>query len=167
MTEPANKKPAATMLILFWLVLFALLIWGFNDYLQGQTEPTIRDGQNYREVALTRSQGSHYIARGSINGQEVTFIVDTGATLVALSRSLAEQLQLDVTGRGQARTAGGIIPVSYSRLNSVRLGNIEVKNVAASISDDNHGIDEVLLGMSFLKDLELIQKDGQLLIRQY
>lgn len=167
MTERAKQKYAGTMLTLFWIVLVALLIWGFNDYIQSRAEPTIRDGQNYREVALTRSRGSHYIAKGSINGQPVTFIVDTGATLVALSASLAEQLQLEIKGRGQARTAGGIIPVSYTRLTSVRLGNIEMRDIAASVSADQHGMDEVLLGMSFLKELELVQKDGQLRIRQY
>lgn len=167
MAEQAKQKYAGTMLALFWIVLFALLIWGFNDYLQRQTEVTISDSQHYREVTLSRSQGSHYIAKGSINNREVTFIVDTGATLVALPASLAEELQLDIQGRGQARTAGGIIAVNYARLNSVRLGNIELHDIPASISADHHGIDKVLLGMSFLKELELIQKDGQLLIRQY
>ena len=168
MANQAEQKYGSVMLILFWIVLLALLVWGFTDYLQRQTKPTISDGQGFREVELTRSQGSHYIAQGSINGHPVNFIVDTGATLVALPASMKEQLSLTISGKGQARTAGGLIPIGYTRLDSVRIGNIELRNVSASIDlSHTNSIDEVLLGMSFLRELELTQQDGKLRIRQY
>ncbi len=138
MTEAGGKRYAGTMLALFWLCLLGALIWGFSDYLDSRQQPEIRDQGEYREVILRSSRGGHYIANGSINGQPVTFLVDTGATLVSVPAGLARQLQLSPGRSGMAQTAGGPIKVNYTRLNSVRLGNIGLRDVAASINPDMH-----------------------------
>lgn len=167
MSNSDAKPYAGAMLALFWLCLLAALVWGFSDYLDRRQQPESRDQGEYREVVLRSSRGGHYIAQGSINGKPVTFLVDTGATLVSVPAGLAAQLQLSPGRAGLAQTAGGTIKVNYTSLGSVRLGNIELRNVPASINPDMAGIDEVLLGMSFLRELELSHRHGELRLRQY
>ena len=107
----------------------------------------------------------HYVADGSINGVSVTFLLDTGATGVAMSARLAQRVGAP---RGQpvvTRTANGNATGYLTRLRSVQLGAIEQNNVPASIAP-GLATDEVLLGMSFLKNLEMIQRGDTLTLRQ-
>ena len=167
MTSAPSKKWGAGMQILFWLLLLVMLYLGFADYLSQRTNPNQQiEGTaqgNIREVILRSARGGHYVASGEINGQPVTFLVDTGATLVALPTAVARQLKVQSRGQGLANTAGGVVRVDYATLDSVRLGNIVLHDVRASINPE---LQEVLLGMSFLRELELIHRDGELRIRQ-
>lgn len=100
-------------------------------------------------------------AEGSINGTAVTFLVDTGATTVALSRRAAEQIGLDVDGapQGVGSTAGGVVRVYRMTLNTVRVGGITLYNVPAGVVEGD--FPEVpLLGMSVLNRLEM-RRDGR------
>lgn len=115
------------------------------------------------EVVLEADRQGHFIASGAINGREVTFLVDTGATLVSVPEAMAQRLGLEKQARIGLQTAAGPVTGWMTRIDEVRLGDIVRRDVRAAISPGRS--DTVLLGMSFLRDLELNQSDGRLRIR--
>jgi aspartyl protease family protein len=108
-----------------------------------------------REVVITAGPGGHFTAPGSINGRQVRFMVDTGATLVAIGREDAARLGIDLTGASSAmtQTANGPVPVQLVTLTSVRVGNLELVNVGAAVVPQPMPL--VLLGNSFLARLQM------------
>lgn len=107
-------------------------------------------------VTLNMDGRGFFHAEGEINGQSVTFLVDTGANSVAMNFSTARQLDIDFeSGRPSiASTANGLTSMYVVTLDKVSIGPIEVDNVQASIIQDP-GPAEILLGMSFLSNLEM------------
>ena len=140
------------------------------------TRRTLARGQHYstgasdarQSVTLSADTRGHYFADGAINGRPVRFVVDTGASVVALPASDAVRLGLDYRKGPVAltKTAGGIVPVYKVRLDSVRLGAIEITAVDGVVIEQ--GLDIALLGMSFLNRVEM-KNEGQLmtLTRRY
>jgi aspartyl protease family protein len=164
------QRTGRAMLILAWVGGLALLTLVFQDALESRFNPNAnplvqlaQDGR--REVVLERNAQGHYVAGGTINGTPVTFLVDTGATDVAVPEGLADRLGLERRGGGISQTANGPVAVWQTVLDRVGIGSIEVDGVRASIVPSMGARDPVLLGMSFLKHLELVQRDGQLTLR--
>ena len=108
-----------------------------------------------REIVMTAGSGGHFTAGGTINGKQVRFMVDTGATLVSLGRDDAERLGVDLASarRGNAQTANGPVPVWLVTLNSVRIGEVELSNVGAAVLPQPMPV--VLLGNSFLSRMNM------------
>jgi aspartyl protease family protein len=148
----------------------ALLTIFFGDWLASERNPntglsTQIAADGAREVVLERNRYGHYLADGTINGHDVTFIIDTGASDVSIPAHLADTIGLH---RGAARvysTANGPATSYTTTLTRIALGGIAQENIRASINP-NVDTDEVLLGMSFLRHLELIQRGSTLTIRQ-
>lgn len=88
-----------------------------------------------REVVITAGPGGHFVVGGAINGRSVQFLVDTGATLVAMSSDEATRLGVDYErgDRGVTQTANGAVPVWVVTLSSVRVGEVELANVRAAV----------------------------------
>jgi aspartyl protease family protein len=114
------------------------------------------------EIVLPVGLGGHYTASGAINGRPVQFMVDTGATLVAIGRDEAERIGLDWRKgtRAATQTANGAVPVHLVSLNAVRVGEVEVANVAAVVVPAP--LPYVLLGNSFLARFDL-RRDNDVL----
>ena len=112
--------------------------------------------QGPREIALLSSDTrGHFFAQGSVNGKSVRFVVDTGATLIVLPAADARRLAIDYRS-GQAsttRTANGPATAWRVKLDSVKVGDIELKDIDAAIIES--GLDIALLGMSFLNRVEM------------
>ncbi|WP_284616509.1 retropepsin-like aspartic protease family protein [Aquabacterium humicola] len=111
------------------------------------------------QIVLPVGQGGHFTANGSINGKPVRFMVDTGATVVAMSASEANRLGLDWRRgeRAVSSTAGGLVPVYQVMLQSVRIGDVEVFNVEAVVMQAEMPF--TLLGNSFLGRFSM-RRDG-------
>jgi len=107
-------------------------------------------GPGAREIVIPVGPGGHFVAEGSINGHVTSFLVDTGATLVALSQGEASRFGVDLRNarRGMSSTANGTVPIMVVTLNSVRVGGVEVFNVPAAVMPAQ--MPHVLLGNSFL-----------------
>jgi len=114
------------------------------------------------QIVLTAGSGGHFVTSGSINGKTVRFMVDTGATTVAISQSEADRIGLNYKDgqRGMARTANGVIPVHLTSLNVVRIGDVQVYNVEATIVPAQ--MENILLGNSFLTRFQMKRENDQL-----
>ncbi len=115
------------------------------------------------EVILKRGLDGHYRAEAFINDQKVNVLVDTGATGVAISQSVADRLKLKSISAVRTTTANGDSVSYLVRLESVKLGGIEAKNVSASIAPGLQG--DVLLGMSFLARMDVRLYKGEMTIK--
>jgi len=121
-----------------------------------------------RRARIIACAGAAFSAgsRGAlINGEPVVFLLDTGATGVAVPESVARRLRLTRGRAFRTQTANGLATAYSTRLQSVRVGEIELNDVGAGISP---GLDtrEVLLGMSFLRHIEFTQRGNTLILRQ-
>jgi len=108
-----------------------------------------------------------YLASGSVNGFTVDFMVDTGASVIAINSATAKRLGVDYLEANQieVRTASGVEQAYSIQLNSVQLGDISLNNVAAVVIDgpEPH---RALLGMSFLNAFDIERKGERLDLRQ-
>lgn len=166
-----QKRMGTAMQALAWLVLLALGVFFFSDFLDKQYNPnqslqTRYTEEGSREVVLQRNKFGHYVTSGQINGKPVTFMLDTGATGVAIPEAMADYLGLK---RGRAfatQTANGPSTSYAANLDQVSVGAIEMRNVPAGITPGLQ-TEEILLGMSFLKHIEFTQRGNTLILRQY
>jgi len=164
-SPPAFNK---ITIVIIWLLLLGATTLLFNNILDDINNPNqqlrISINENgQKEIILERNKYGHYIATGMINGHSVEFLLDTGATLVAIPEHIADRLNLKKGQGFQSQTANGN-SLSYStKLDSLSLGGIVMTNVRASISSGMK-FDEILLGMSFLKHLQLSQQGKTLKI---
>ena len=110
-------------------------------------------------TVLTADGRGHFLTTGSINGASMRFLVDTGASTVAMGASDARRAGVDPTRgeKGFAQTANGVAEVSRVRLHSVRVGDIVLNDVEATVHSQDMPM--VLLGMSFLNRMEM-QRNG-------
>ena len=128
----------------------ALALGGAQVNLGGATLPDAGT-----TIVLSAGSGGHFHSAGAINGKAVRFLVDTGATHVAMSAAEAERLGIDYRGapRGLASTANGQV-VSYRvRLASVRIGDVQVYDVDATVVP--LPMEHILLGNSFLTRFQM------------
>ena len=121
-----------------------------------------------REERIARDPMGMYHSHGSINGTAVKFLVDTGATTIALNGSQARRLGIDFKKQGRPihiNTASGNTIGYLITLNRVKVGSIELHNVEAAVLDGSEP-SEALLGMSFLGRLEMLNEGGLLRLRK-
>ncbi len=112
-------------------------------------------------AVLYRAPDSHYYADARIDGQPLRLMVDTGASVVALSRSDAAALGIDydrLEHGGMAQTAGGTVPLRRVTLGSVTVDGVRVDNVEAAVLASDMGTS--LLGQSFLSRLRSVNVSG-------
>lgn len=120
-----------------------------------------------QRIAISPDGLGQYRIRGSINGNFVNFLVDTGASVVAMSRSHADAIGLNLTGgeRGRVQTAQGTVGSHFVNLNSVEVGGLTAHNVRAAVIDGTYPT-EILLGMTFLRQVGMEEQDGVLTLVQ-
>jgi aspartyl protease family protein len=135
---------------------------------------TLRVGQNVAAQAtsgpapavLTADGRGHFLTSGPINGKPVRFLVDTGASTVALGASDARNIGIDVSRgtAGYSQTANGVTPVWHVKLDTVRIGDIVVNNVDATVHQNDLPV--ALLGMSFLNRMEMQRDAGTMTLKK-
>ena len=128
---------------------------------------TTRLEDGIKELILDSNAGDGYLLNGKINGKRVKFLVDTGATQVSIPSQLAHALGLERKGRSvNIRTANGLVIAYETELDSIELGEIELRFIPALINPGDSS-DTILLGMSALRHLEFTHRDRQLILRQH
>lgn len=165
-----QKRIGLTMQALAWVVLIVLGVFFFGDLLDKQYNPnqslhTRYDG-GIKEIVLQRNKYGHYVTSGQINGQPVTFLLDTGASGVAIPEAVARRLGLRRGRAFNTQTANGMSTSYAANLELVSVGDITLEDVQAGIAPGLQ-MEQVLLGMSFLKHIEFTQRGDTLILRQY
>ncbi len=165
---PGKHLGQGMLIASFSLALLALTLF-FDDWIDRQNNPNQSPASyetegGIREVVLQRNRQGHYVSGGEINGVPVTFLLDTGATDVAIPESIARAAGLRAGFSGQANTANGIVTVYSTQVGELSIGNITLHDVAASITPSMPG-DTILLGMSALKQIEFTQRGETLTLR--
>ncbi|MGA0264633.1 MAG: retropepsin-like aspartic protease family protein [Lysobacterales bacterium] len=148
----------------FWLGAIALLagLTALFSAVDDRSRGARMVQSNGSGVVLQRDRSGHYLAVGQINGVEVEFLIDTGATDVAIPGSLARELGLEFGPPVTVMTAAGPDSAWMTRLDEVRLGQLYLNNVRGTIT--RAPMNEVLLGMSFLRHFSLSQQGDELVI---
>lgn len=159
--DPVAGRPGMGRLFA-WMAVIALMA-GLTAFYQVLTPDRGGIVESSRSmVVLERNRAGHYLAPGEINGQPVMFLVDTGATDVAVSERSAKALGLKFGPRTTVMTAAGPSTAWKTRIAQIRVGQLGLQNVRATIVP---GLgEEALLGMSFLKHFNLRQQGEELLI---
>ena len=118
-------------------------------------------------ASFRKSDDGHFYVLATINGENIRFLVDTGATDVVLSSRDAQRIGAHVRPAKQSKTyhtANGSIEASYLLIPEIRVGNLVARNVGASIS--NTKLETSLLGMSFLKNFQFVMSKNELILYQ-
>jgi len=130
-----------------------------------------RIGVNFKKpgkgatVTIAPDDRGSYHVNGSINGFQVDFLVDTGATLISMNRIQARRIGINYKLEGEeatSQTASGPATIYRVNLDRVRIGDIELRDVAGAVHDGDFPA-VILLGNSFLSKLK-IYREGQLMI---
>jgi aspartyl protease family protein len=167
--QQGNRRIGKWMMFSAWLLGFAMLMIYFNYFLDKEQNPNQSvysrlDESGKTEVILQRNRYGHYVSNGKINGRTVQFMLDTGASDVAIPEKVAEKLALKRGPEKRYSTANGMVIAYSTMLDSVSIGPIEVQSVRASINPGLKG-NEILLGMSVLKRVEFTQRGDTLILR--
>lgn len=166
----AGRRLGQWMMLAMWGLVLVGLTYFFNGWLERQLNPNQQlasrpTDAGGAEVILERNRYGHYVASGRINHHEVVFLLDTGATDISIPAAVARRIGLRHGAAHKAVTANGVIEVHATRLDSVELGAIVLEDVRASINPYMGG-GEILLGMSFLRQLDFSQTGDRLTLRQ-
>ena len=149
----------------FWIVFLAAATYLLGSWDVRTTNPNQQLVSHIRgsatEIELQANRQGHYLANGTINNQGVTFILDTGATNVSVSESIAQKTGLVRMRPGLARTAAGTVNVWSTTIKELRLGDFTFHDVPGTINPAMEP-DMVLLGMSVLGQINFSQQSGVL-----
>ncbi len=164
-----TKRMGVGMMISAMIIGLALLTYVFQTAIDKQYNPnqTIQSSQtadNSIEITLKRNRSGHYVGTGHFNDKKAIFLLDTGATYVAIPERYAKLLGLKKGRQIQLSTANGPSIGYQTNIDKLSIGAIHLYNVQAVITAN---LDEILLGMSVLRQLEFTQRGDTLTIRQY
>lgn len=163
-----SGKYAMFMVFGLWLVIMSFgTLWAkrwFDERNAAQDPVSGYTEAGKLSVELKAGPRGHYLVNGKVNGETVPFLVDTGATSIALSESVAKNLGLTFGYPITVSTANGSATAYNTVLTTVEIGALRLNEVQAFISP---GLEDgtALLGMTFLRHFELNQRDGTLSIR--
>jgi len=117
-------------------------------------------------IVLTAGSGGHFMSQGAINGQAVNFMVDTGATSIAMGVPDAQRIGLNYKAGqlGYGSTANGTVTLWHVKLASVRIGDVEIHDVDASVLPT--AMQHVLLGNSFLTRFQMKRENDQMVLER-
>lgn len=131
-------------------------------------------GESYNPLAgrtakIKSDRRGHFVVDARLNGRRAEVLVDTGATSVALNKSMARRIGIRLTSadfKYSVSTANGRARAASAYIDEVEIGRIRVKNVRAMVMEDR-ALDTVLLGMTFLNELKKFEvSNGTLLLAQ-
>ena len=167
--QPPGKRAGRILLIMAWCAGLFLATRFFGQWEQHQENPNkvvaSQHGDGYIEVQLVSNGQGHFVTSGQINGQTVQFLLDTGATDVAIPTGVADSLNLKRGMPLSVNTANGRAEGFRTTLDRLQLGDILLRNVRAIVVPGMDG-EQILLGMSAMKQLEFTQRGGTMSLRQ-
>jgi aspartyl protease family protein len=160
----SNELPRTFKIVTVWLLLGVVVFLGMQWWMRQQQQTRFQLQGGIVEIA--RGPDGHYHWPGSINGRELEFLVDTGATGTAISAQLARELSLPSLGQVQSNTAGGVVTGRVVSVNLALQGGVTAQQlrVVALEGLNDRRTEQPLLGMDVLGKLRWQQRDGVLRI---
>jgi aspartyl protease family protein len=167
-----RREPAARMfkMLLAWAVIFGagFVLFSFRDDLRYvaqrlRAEATGAPVEAGRTLRLPMAIDGHFWVKGAINGVDVKFLVDSGATMTTIDRATARAAGIAISpGRDQmVRTGNGVIHVASGRAETLAIGGLERRDVGLHIVDSDT---MNVLGMNYLSSLKRWGVEGRWLI---
>ncbi|MEM9715806.1 MAG: TIGR02281 family clan AA aspartic protease [Pseudomonadota bacterium] len=163
-----NKKLSETAraaAVWFMIFLGAVLAYGQWETVQSLLYPSRSVVMDDGRIELRRQMDGHFHADLIVNGENIDFLIDTGATSIVLNKEDAARVGLDVENLrfgSQASTANGIVRTSRVILDSIVLGGFEDRRVRAFVNEGE--LQDSLLGMTYLERFSEITIAGDRLI---
>ena len=136
--------------------------------LDGRVRAAVKQRDTGEDVLIYRDSTGMFKTVGSINGLPVKFLVDTGASSVAMNSAQARRLGIDYHVEGDliyVSTASDVVPAYRVKLNIVKVGSIQLRNVTGVVIESAQPAD-VLLGMTYLSRVEMINQGNRLILRR-
>jgi aspartyl protease family protein len=156
-----SEMPRTLKIVTVWLLAGLSIFLGFKGWEHYQQKTRFQTDGGVIEIK--RSRDGHYHWPGKINGENVEFLIDTGATSTAISQSMARELKLKAVGQIQSHTAGGTVAGSLVRIDlQLRGGVIAERLPVVALQGLNKT--QPLLGMDVLGKLRWQQREGVLII---
>jgi aspartyl protease family protein len=152
----------------FWLLLLGLLFFGFDHFEQRRVAAYQAHEGGAGELVIPRGRDGHFYVDGQVNGQAVSFLVDTGASSVTVSEALAQRAGLQGGQSVTFQTANGTLPGRVLRQVPVRVGHLALPGVTVAVGMVGKPPEIALLGQSFLSryDIQILQHEMRLVPRQ-
>ena len=151
------------MFLLFWISLVIVTYFGMNALTAPKIARVAVSNNGALEIVIPRSRNGHYFVEGAINGHPITFMVDTGATMVAIDSSVARAAGLPKGYAATFGTASGPAPGETVPRQSVTVGGLRIDNVSIAVIN---GVGEVgLLGQNILRHMDVTQSGDQMILR--
>jgi len=147
--------------LVIWVIIFSV-VYVFFDTQQKPKIATGKDGGMFGQIIIPRSLDGHYYVRGSINGYPIDFMVDTGASVVSVSKSLAKKANLPSGVPANFSTAGGMVMGEVISGQSVEAGGIKVNGISVSVGIQG---DVALLGQNFLRRVDVLQSNDTMTLQ--
>ncbi|MEM9010787.1 MAG: TIGR02281 family clan AA aspartic protease [Pseudomonadota bacterium] len=146
-----------------WALVFggALLLGGYEDELRAALQPKQAVLLEGEVIELRRASDGHFYAELDVNGAPVTFIIDTGASGIVLTREDALIAGIDPESLrylGTANTANGSVAIAATTVDTLRLGPREDRDVRVSVNSG--AMPDSLLGMAYLNRFQRIEFEG-------
>ena len=167
-----RREPAARLvtMTLAWVLIFAagFVLFTFRDNFgwvaqRLKAEAIGTPVEEGRETRIPMALDGHFWVNAKLNGRDVKFLVDSGATMTTIDRETATKVGVSVSPRRDefVRTGNGIIRVSSGRADELSVGGIERRDVGLQIADND---DLNVLGMNYLSSLTRWGVEGRWLV---
>ncbi|MDO9106687.1 MAG: retropepsin-like aspartic protease [Methylovulum sp.] len=116
------------------------------------------------KTSIRQAKTGHYYVEGAVNnGTTFTFVIDTGASRVALPQSVATAAKLDCKAHSPAHTANGLVNACYAVAPTLKFGPFQLENVAVMVLPN---LGQALLGMNVLEKFNIEQDHGEMRISE-
>ena len=150
-------------ILVFWLVVMAGLYLVMEQVRQPRAAVVAADGA----LTIPRGRDGHFRVAGSINGQPVVFMVDTGASVIAVTDALAQQAGLEGGEVTQFRTANGMRPGRVVVAQSVVVGPLRVSGLRVGTGYTGEAVGDALLGQNFLQHFDVQMQRDRMVLRPH
>lgn len=150
-----------------WLLIFmaAIAAYSFRDVIGGEIFRATPVAGAEGGIGIRRSEDGHFYMVLQANGQNIEFVVDTGASDIVLTQDDARMAGINMAAlsfSGEASTANGIVPIADARLDSLNVPGFFLNNVLVSVNGGD--LDRSLLGMTYLNRFSKIAIEGERMV---
>lgn len=160
-TPQSVARRSTLLFLLFWLVVMGVMYWAMQSFMEPVQAKVQADGS----VRIERGHDGHFRVKGSINGQSVTFMVDTGASMISVTEALAEQAGLEGGERARFRTANGERDGRIVVADEVKVASLTVRNLRVGTGYTGDDTEDALLGQNFLRHFDVQMSGDEMLLR--